>query len=734
MKKKVWIGTILLFCALCFQAIGCTKGTSKEIENEPKDKSYTYKEQMLELPQNVNEITDISIINKQTIRLAGRDESKTCGTIWESADNGDTWGKIWDSSNAIQEEAKHIGIRLSSDKKAVISYYNNAEEHVVLFLDENDSLVETSQKFTESVANNKLQAFELLNQDRVLASSETQSYIIETESGKTTALPDFFSYEIVNSELYLMTIEGIKRVGINTGNEIALQESAQSAHKYLMDMNLKTYKLSIMVQGSLFIKEEDKQKVYLADADHILKFDENETGLLLDKGKTILGDQRFYIQEFFSLTESDDVLLVSGFLDSDAKLIRYDRSNQKQEVQNELSIYALKEDLSLKQMINMYQMEYPETNISLEIGIKDDEITVDEAIKVLNTRLAGNDGPDILLLDGLNVNNYAGKGLLENLGDIVEMASAEGDVLTNIIKSYSIEDGYYGIPLHFAVMNFTAPKDLANKTDTIENLTDTLVNLSKDADKPVFENWVFDQLVSILYRTYAIKENEAISESELSTFYQCIKKLYGLVDMSEVKNYKKLKNLSAKTREWNCADVVITGETQTAMDCIMTPEGIRDFALAETALPNQNYLFKTSEDIYYNPLTTLGIVATSKEKDEAKKFISFALSNEAQSSYRSEGLAVNIDTLQEQMKDFTASVVTVKTESGGKQTVKFPGLNGEQIGEWIKRFQSLNHAVIIDDIIFQIIMEHMDEIVQGSVSPEEGAQRASRKIKLYLAE
>ncbi|HIT91064.1 MAG TPA: carbohydrate ABC transporter substrate-binding protein, partial [Candidatus Merdenecus merdavium] len=717
--------------------VGCAENNSKEEDKELQNVSFTYKEQVLVLPERVSEITDITVTYDQVIRLAGIDETATYGTIWESADNGDTWNKVWDSSQVLQEVGvafEHVEIMLSPDKKCVISLYINDEERSVYFLDETYSIIETSKEFNESIVDNKIKTFDWLNQDKVLALSVSQSYIVEIETGKITKLPACLTYDIADDEIYLLTSDGLKGYSINTGKEITLQGAYQLANEYLLDLKLNSLQMSLMVQGCFFTKTGDKTVIYLSDFDHILKIDENGVVALLDKTKMTIGDQRFYVEEFLSLSKTDEILLARGSMESEVKLIRYEQSDQKQETKNVLSIYALKEDESLKQVINMYQKQYPETSISLEIGIQNDEITVDEAIRVLNTRLASKDGPDILLLDGLNVNSYVKQGMLENLEDVVSEVTAKENVLTNILDSYLIEDCYYGIPLHFSAITFTAPEEVAKKTDTIEQITDALSTLSQDIDKPVFENWIYDQLVSTLYHTYLTNEDGSLSDKEIETFYRCIKTIYELVDMSEVEGKKPLKELPIKTREWNCADVVLTGEVQTAFDYIMTPEGIRNFAIAEAALSGQNYFFKTSTEICYSPLTILGIVTSSNEKEEAKRLISYALSKEVQSAYEYSGLAVNIETLQEQMKNFDAGVVKVETESGGNQNIEFPGLSEEQIKEWIIRFQSLNRVVKVDEVIFRMIMEQADDIVDGKITPTEGAENASRKIQLYLAE
>lgn len=66
----------------------------------------------------------------------------------------------------------------------------------------------------------------------------------------------------------------------------------------------------------------------------------------------------------------------------------------------------------------------------------------------LNTRLAANDPPDIAILHGIRIPNYASRGLLAPVGAVLDSHGIDADDFTNAAREYvSYEGELYGIPL-----------------------------------------------------------------------------------------------------------------------------------------------------------------------------------------------------------------------------------------------------------------------------------------------
>lgn len=66
----------------------------------------------------------------------------------------------------------------------------------------------------------------------------------------------------------------------------------------------------------------------------------------------------------------------------------------------------------------------------------------------LNTRLAANDPPDIAVLHGIRIPNYASRGLLTPVGPVLETYGIDADDFTDAAREYVAYEGeLYGIPL-----------------------------------------------------------------------------------------------------------------------------------------------------------------------------------------------------------------------------------------------------------------------------------------------
>lgn len=69
----------------------------------------------------------------------------------------------------------------------------------------------------------------------------------------------------------------------------------------------------------------------------------------------------------------------------------------------EINIYSLYENTSIRQYGARYQNDNPHIVINYEVGITEGSgQTENDAIKTLNTELMSSNGPDILILDNLS--------------------------------------------------------------------------------------------------------------------------------------------------------------------------------------------------------------------------------------------------------------------------------------------------------------------------------------------
>ena len=131
-------------------------------------------------------------------------------------------------------------------------------------------------------------------------------------------------------------------------------------------------------------------------------------------------------------------------------LLKYGYDKEQEAVPGtELDIYMLKRDTHMEQMISLFQKEYPDISVTVQEGMTgEDGVTATDAMKNLNTEIMSGEGPDVLLMDNLDAENYIERGMLEDISGIMEKAG----ILENIQKAYEEEDGsIYCMPVRFGI-------------------------------------------------------------------------------------------------------------------------------------------------------------------------------------------------------------------------------------------------------------------------------------------
>ena len=109
--------------------------------------------------------------------------------------------------------------------------------------------------------------------------------------------------------------------------------------------------------------------------------------------------------------------------------------------EEEIRIYSLTEDYTVRQAVSLFQREHPEVYVRYEMGMSgSDGMTEDAALDCLNTELLSGNGPDLLVLDGLPGSSYRRKGVLADVSGLVDSMAGESALLSNIVDAFR-EDG-----------------------------------------------------------------------------------------------------------------------------------------------------------------------------------------------------------------------------------------------------------------------------------------------------
>ena len=335
--------------------------------------------------------------------------------------------------------------------------------------------------------------------------------------------------------------------------------------------------------------------------------------------------------------------------------------------------------------------------------------------------LMGDDAPDILVMDHLDMESYAEKGLLEDLGDLVTPLEESGELLSNITGAYIREDGHrYVVPLEFG-FTMAVGRDIGTgDMSSMEKLADFL----EKADASYMGPYTVGELVEKFYPYFCgeIVAGKALDEETLSRYLSQLKKIgdnCGIIDGRE--KGERAFNM------WDLAsEAKLSLEEAKGFNDCMFPLSMMDYIQGEFAV------FENC----FRPMVQTGICAKSSHKETAKDFLAFALSQAMQVSDPYGGFPVNSGALEE-LAGSDRSEAEAETEieaEGGPVEFRILDFPKETADRLVEACRGLDRPIGEDEKIREVLTESLENYLKGGQSLEETVQRIEDGLKMYLAE
>lgn len=168
---------------------------------------------------------------------------------------------------------------------------------------------------------------------------------------------------------------------------------------------------------------------------------------VIDGGLSSLGDPTYSIM---AMTMNDENEFFAAY--NSGKIVKFAYDAAVPSVPNDrITVYSLNEDDLVKQTISAYQTQYPDLYVEYQVGMDEGGVTREDALKKLNTQLLGGNGPDVIMLDGINIDTYAEKGVLIDLSDIVNEADKKDGLYMNLIEKMKTDGKIYAVPAKFYI-------------------------------------------------------------------------------------------------------------------------------------------------------------------------------------------------------------------------------------------------------------------------------------------
>ncbi|MGG6312555.1 extracellular solute-binding protein [Paenibacillus macerans] len=280
-----------------------------------------------------------------------------------------------------------------------------------------------------------------------------------------------------------------------------------------------------------------------------------------------------------------------------------------------------------QQVIEMYQQQNPHVKIDVEYAAFDDYW------KKLAPQAAAKQLPDIVQMDISYIVQYAKNGQLEDLSSLIGNPIKLDDVNENVISTGQVDGVQYGIPTGVNVLGFHYDPAL----------------LAKAGVDAIPEDWTWDQYVDIalkardtglvfdssmqpdvffhyFLRTKGLslynKEGTALGYEDDALFSEFFGRLANLIKEGAVPSQEKLTQTKGILEEADVVKGTGIGVWQWSNQYVALQAAVnRPMQLAPMAGPDMQ------KGLYMQPSMFWSVTSTSKNKEEAARFIDFWINN-----------------------------------------------------------------------------------------------------------
>ncbi|MDO5548674.1 MAG: extracellular solute-binding protein [Eubacteriales bacterium] len=455
---------------------------------------------------------------------------------------------------------------------------------------------------------------------------------------------------------------------------------------------------------------------------------------------------------FLNIVQLDTENLFVAICDSDVamRLLHYEYDATISSVPEKvITVYSLTESTMLRQTVTAFQKSNPDTYVKLEVGMTgDDGVTAEDAVKLLNTNILAGNGPDVLILDGLPMDSYVEKGILEDISDIVDEVEQEDGVFTNIRDAYRQDGKQYVMPVRFLFPVIVGDTETVAAGGSLETIADRAEQLAEQGEQanvlPVYNKKKF--LVYLMeVNSASWTDGEQINSEKLKEFLKQTKRLYDLDDYSgyderiEAAGDTGLEEDSVKSGSVDLFQVLAEGPGCGQMG-VGTMSGLRYIQLLYSAQQQMDTGFALADNeeaLTFVPYLMTGIVSGG-DTETAKQFVRMLLDSEISDAWDNgfptnrASYEANCEEVMNKEEDLGAA--TYMDGEGNTLEIWYRAMTQEQIDTTTAILESLTQSSMTDRVIRDLIVEQGVSYLDGTQDLDTTVNEIQKKVNLYLSE
>lgn len=440
----------------------------------------------------------------------------------------------------------------------------------------------------------------------------------------------------------------------------------------------------------------------------------------------------------------------------------------------ELVVYSLEENDMIRYAGQLFQKENPDVLVVYETGMDgDNAVNKEDAIKNLNTKLLAGEGPDVLIMDDLDIGQYAEKGMLRELDDFLASYEEEGALYQNIVEGMRMTeaDKIYSVPLKvFVPLYLSETKYLEGQSDLAGVVLAVEMARKEHPDGPIlcapYPKDLLNELIPVCLPAWTMSDG-SLDIDKITEFYQAAEALWELDGAGMDENARKewqegsgsedsrfdLYYINTLLPYWvsfrDKPDTWIQiGYTQNPfMDMRQLHLMYYGFRVGGGYIPYKElddvnaFGFDRyggqAQDIYW-ARTIVGLCGQAKEPELAEEFLTFLLSDDMMSKWwLDDGYPIRKESL-ERILDID-NHEWAKQQALGSQSVgiwyssdAWPDENEKQ---WLYQVMGeVSCPYFGGSVLEEAAKEVGLRVINGEMTPEEGAAEVAGRMEIEMKE
>lgn len=390
----------------------------------------------------------------------------------------------------------------------------------------------------------------------------------------------------------------------------------------------------------------------------------------------------------------------------------------------EIDIFMMNPDVQMEDFLRSYTGPSGNMTANVEVGIATPDITANDAIKNLNTKMMSRSGPDIIILDDIDPQNYIDSGLLADLSSITE----KNDGLIKGIAENGRRNGKtYYMPLSFGLVVMEQKPEAGVNFDSLSSYVTSM------KDKGLRSGY-FENLASIWYRIQLEPEITAkgnISDEQLRSFYE------NLADLMDISDWSNRQIIKASLYPGNYMvnpllsySEIYFGEIDASLDYLTSVSDMQVYYSMVDDGGLEIDFAAWDEKIDYIPRCVIAVNENARHKEAAMEMVSYLLSAEGQNRIADNNMIpVNRQVIEERLDSYAG--VHSYLYGNSYEVHPFSEKSKTAIYDVL---DSIGYEAYSDIYLMEIILSEAMGYLNGEVSLDDAVSGAMSKASIYLAE